>query len=139
MHELLLNETEGGASSTSGGPSVDQNRIEQDRLLCRAAGWGLIAVGLLQRGIAGVLCGVCGGILLSRTNVLSAPRSRSTAPLSQVKWVPNHAPEGRDVPTGTVPVGRGSSAQDTIGRDSVEVASDDSFPASDAPAWTMGH
>ena len=40
---------------------------------------------------------------------------------------------------GAVPTDKKQPRRDVVGRDRVDVTSDDSFPASDPPAWTQGH
>ncbi len=40
---------------------------------------------------------------------------------------------------GAVPTDKKQPPRDVVGRDRVDVTSDDSFPASDPPAWTQGH
>jgi hypothetical protein len=40
---------------------------------------------------------------------------------------------------GSVPRDKKQPSRDVVGRDRVDVTSDDSFPASDPPAWTQGH
>jgi hypothetical protein len=40
---------------------------------------------------------------------------------------------------GAVPTDKKQPSRDVVGRDRVDVTSDDSFPASDPPAWTQGH
>ena len=40
---------------------------------------------------------------------------------------------------GAVPTDKKQPSRDVAGRDRVDVTSDDSFPASDPPAWTQGH
>lgn len=42
-------------------------------------------------------------------------------------------------PRGEAPADEEQPRRDVVGRDRVDVTSDDSFPASDPPAWTQGH
>ncbi|HTE52504.1 MAG TPA: hypothetical protein VK698_16745 [Kofleriaceae bacterium] len=40
---------------------------------------------------------------------------------------------------GALPTEKKQPRRDVVGRDRVDVTSDDSFPASDPPSWTAGH
>jgi hypothetical protein len=88
---------------------------EAQRLLLGLCGSTLAVLGMRQRSFAGWLLGLVAGTLAFRAalgkNDLAQLQYRARSPQPPTPWP-------------------------TFGNDSVAEASDESFPASDAPAWT---